>query len=596
MRMHKNMTNSEIAELLRAVAASYQLKKEKTERFKIIAYQRAADAIEHESSELKDLWDEGKLAEVPGIGTSIASHLDELFRTGKSKHFEEVMRGLPPQMFDLMSVPGIGAKTAYKLVRELNISDKDPLGELEKAAKEGKVEKLEGMGKDSQEAILRSIKEIKGRTVRILLPNAKQIADDIVSWIKGCEEVVSVDALGSLRRRVSTVGDVDIAVSTRNPQKVIEHFTKYPKKIRVLEKGIRTASIIIPGDRQVDLMVESPEAYGALLQHFTGSKHHNIALRELALKRNLSLSDYGIYVKKGSKKELKKIATEQEFYKFLGMDFIPPELRENTGEIEAAINHSLPKLVELKDIKGDLQIHSDFDIETSHDIGQSSMQDIINKANELNYEYIAFTEHNPSHSKHNEGEIIDLIKAKKEKIEQLNSTFVKNVKGRIKKVFNSLEIDILPNGKLPVPEKGMELLDFALVSIHSSFRMQKKLITERVLSGLEHPKVKIFTHPTARKLNVREGIELDWEKIFEFCLKNNKWLEINADPARLDLPDFLVREAVMFGVKLTLGTDAHHKDHMENMEYGVSVARRGWAEKKDIVNTRSLEEFEKMLK
>lgn len=596
MRMHKNMTNSEIAELLRAVAASYQLKKEKTERFKIIAYQRAADAIEHESSELKDLWDEGKLAEVPGIGTSIASYLDELFRTGKSKHFEEVMRGLPPQMFDLMSVPGIGAKTAYKLVRELNISDKNPLGELEKAAKEGKVEKLEGMGKDSQEAILRSIKEIKGRTVRILLPNAKQIADDIVSWIKGCEEVVSVDALGSLRRRVSTVGDVDIAVSTRNPQKVIEHFTKYPKKIRVLEKGIRTASIIIPGDRQVDLMVESPEAYGALLQHFTGSKHHNIALRELALKRNLSLSDYGIYVKKGSKKELKKIATEQEFYKFLGMDFIPPELRENTGEIEAAINHSLPKLVELKDIKGDLQIHSDFDIETSHDIGQSSMQDIINKANELNYEYIAFTEHNPSHSKHNEGEIIDLIKAKKEKIEQLNSTFVKNVKGRIKKVFNSLEIDILPNGKLPVPEKGMELLDFALVSIHSSFRMQKKLITERVLSGLEHPKVKIFAHPTARKLNVREGIELDWEKIFEFCLKNNKWLEINADPARLDLPDFLVREAVMFGVKLTLGTDAHHKDHMENMEYGVSVARRGWAEKKDIVNTRSLEEFEKMLK
>lgn len=592
------MTNLEIAELLDAIAASYKIKGEDKNRFRIIAYQRAADAVEHLSSEAKDLWDDNKLSEVAGIGERIDRHLDEIFRTGKSKHFEKVMKSLPPAMFDLMKVPGIGAKTAFKLVKELKISKRAPLLELEKAAKAGKIEKIEGMGEDSQEAIIKSIKEVKGRTVRLLLPYAMKIAQDLIEWLKESRDVKRADALGSLRRKASTVGDVDIAVATNKPSKVIEHFTKYPKIQRVLEKGDRTASIIIPGNRQVDLMVETPEAYGALLQHFTGSKHHNIALREYALKKNLSLSDYGIYVKKNGKKVLKKIASEEKFYQFLGMDFIPPEIREGTDEIKSALNHKLPELVELKDIKADLQIHSNFDIETSHDLGESSMSELVEKADDLGHEYIAFTEHNPSKRGHNEKQIIDILKRKKETVDKLNYSILRRgLAGQgIQRVFNSLEIDILPSGKLPVPEKGLELLDFALVSIHSSFRQSREETTKRVLAGLSSPKVKIFAHPTGRMLGKREGVEIDWPEIFEFCKKNNKWLEINAEPMRLDLPSAIVRDAVKCGIKLTIGTDAHHINGMDNIQYGVSVARRGWTKASDIVNTRSLTEFERMLK
>jgi DNA polymerase (family 10) len=280
----------------------------------------------------------------------------------------------------------------------------------------------------------------------------------------------------------------------------------------------------------------------------------------------------------------------------LGLTYIQPELREDTGEIEAARQGKLPKLVELKDVKADLQIHSDFDIETSHDLGESSMEEIVKKGNELKYEYLAFTEHNPSQKGHNEKQIMEILKRKREKIDKLNYSIKNSHRGSVQKVFNSLEIDILPDGRLPVPEEGLQILDFALVSIHSSFDLNRDLMTKRVLSALSHPKVKIFAHPTARKLNEREGVELNWPEIFEFCLKNGKWIEINCDPMRLDLPDTLVKEAVKCGVKLTFGTDAHHKDGLNNMYFGVSVARRGWAEARDIINTRPLIEFEKLLK
>lgn len=588
MKLSKTMTNLQIAELLRAIAASYQLKDAAKNKFRIIAYQRAADAVEHATSELKDLWDDGKLKDVPGIGESLAAHLDELFRTGRSKHFEEVMQGLPPAMFELMEVPGIGAKTAYKLVSELKIGS---MGELEKAARQGKISGLEGFGEESQADIIKSIKEAKGRIKRQLLPYASRIAEAVIDWVKKDKSVKQADPLGSLRRRAATVGDIDIAAASDKSEAVIKHFTGYPNAARTLEKGDRTASIVLPGDIQVDLMVQPEGAYGALLQHFTGSKHHNIALREYAIKHGMSLSEYGI--KRHGK--LTRYPTEEAFYKSMGMDLIPPELREDSGEIEAALNHKLPDLVEPADVKADLQIHSSFDIETSHDIGESTMAEIVDKGDELKYEYLAFTEHNPSKSKHNETQIIDILKRKREAVDKLNYSIVKSKKGSVQKVFNSLEIDILPEGGLPVPEKGLETLDFALVSIHSSFRLSRNAMTKRVLSALGTPWVKVFAHPTARKLNDREGVELNWPEILDFCRQNDKWLEINADPARLDLPDILVKEAVKAGVKLTMGTDAHHKDGLNNMPFGVSVARRGWATKEDIVNSRGLKEFEGML-
>lgn len=564
METSKDMTNLEIAELLRSVAAAYQLHDEAKNKFKIIAYERAADAIEHSSSELKDLWDEKKLEDVPGIGPAIAGHLDELFKTGKVGHFEVLMKRFSSKIFRLMKIPGIGPKTALKLVKAGKIPGK----------------------------ILSALKKNETTPRRYLLPYAQHIASEVIDWLKKDVSVKRVDPLGSLRRKTSTIGDIDIALATIDIAGSIDHFSKYPKAQKVTEKGESTASILLAGGIKVDLMVQNPESYGALLQHFTGSKHHNIALREYALKKDLSLSEYGI--KKAGK--LKEFETEEKFYNYLGLEWIPPELREDTGEIETSVDRKLPHLIETTDIKADLQIHSSFDIETSHDLGLSSMEEIVDQAKKLNYEYLAFTEHNPSKSQHSPGQIVEILRRKREKIEQLNYPEEKISGNRGLKVFNSLEIDILPDGQCPIPLKGFDLLDFALVSIHSSFRLSKKAMTDRVIKALAwHPKVKIFAHPTARRLNRREGIELDWPEIFEYCRKNNKWLEINADPVRLDLPDFLVREAVKAGVKLTLGTDAHHKEMLNNMIYGVAVARRGWAEKKDIVNCLSLEEFEKQI-
>lgn len=588
------MSNQEIAELLRSVAAALKLQEQEKNRFRIIAYERASDAIEHLSSEVKDLWDEGKLEEVGGIGKNISSHLGEIFKTGSSKHFDSILKPYPPAMFELMKVPGIGAKTAFKLTKQLGIKErKGAIEKLEKAVKEGKVVGVEGFKEKTQEQIGKSIKEVKGRVKRLTLPYAQTIADEVMEWMKKDSGVSKIDPLGSLRRKVSTIGDIDISVATSSSEKTLTHFTKYSKTKRIVEKGEKTATISLPNGVRVDLMVGEPESYGSLLQHFTGSKHHNIALREYAQKKGLSLSEYGIK-KQGTKKK-KKFENEESFYKHLGLDWIPPELREDMGEIEAAKDKRLPKLIELKDIKGDFHIHSDFDIETSHDVGESSMEEIAKKVDGLGYEYVALTEHNPSKSGHNEKQIVNILLGKKQAIDKLNTSIKSNKYKRLKYVFNSLEIDILPDGTLPVPDSGMQILDFALVSIHSSFRQSKSSMTERILKGLSHPKVKIFAHPTARKLNAREGVEADWGKIFEYCKNNDKYIEINASPMRLDLPDHLVKDAIEAGVTLSLGTDSHHMDSLDTMEYGVSVARRGWGKPSNIINTRSLEEVKKML-
>lgn len=559
------MTNPQIAELLRNVASAYQYKDQNKYKFQVIAYNRAADSIEHSTSELKDLWDDGKLDDVPGIGPSIMKHLDEVFKTGKSTHFEELMKEIPQEAFRLMALPKVGLKTAMKYMAELP--------------------------KSQIEAKLKEADKIINKVKRHLLPYAENIAFEVIEWLKKCKSIEKIDTLGSLRRKVATVGDIDIAVSTKNPEEIMKRFVEYPKKISVIEQGEHTASLQLPGNVQVDILVMEPERYGSALQHFTGSKFHNIALREHAKKMGYSLNEYGAQDIKDAKSKRLSFDNEKDFYKFLKLDYVEPELREDTGEIEASLSHKLPNLVELKDIKGDLQIHSSFDIETSHDVGANSMEEIVEKAISLNYEYVAFTEHNPSKKGHNEKQSEELLKKKQEVVEQLNYSCEK----RGFKVFNSLEIDINKDGSLPISVKGLETLDFALVSIHSVFDLSRDEMTKRVLNALSYPKVKIFAHPTARKINEREGVELDWPKIFDFCLKNDKWIEINSDPMRLDLPDILVRDAVKQGVKLTLGTDTHSLEMMDNMQYGVYVARRGWAESKDIVNSRSLKDMQKMI-
>ena len=588
MKEEYSFNNREIAAILRNVSAAYEIRGEN--RFKIVAYDRTATAVEHSTTDVKDLWGDNLLSTIPGVGPSIASHLDELFRTGRVKHFDRLLKGLPPAMFEFLSVPGIGSKIAFKLCKKLKITKKEgALEKLRQAAQAGRIQNIEGFGKLSEAKILESLAQFGRRERRLLLPIAYEYASQIVEHLKKCPQVLRSDPLGSLRRKNATVGDIDIAVVSNQPKKVIEFFTSFPRARQIIEAGENKARILIANDIQVDLMVEPPKSYGSLLQHFTGSKQHNIALREYALKKGMSLSEHGIKKTQNSKQKTFIYSTEKKFYEAFGMVWIPPELREDKGEIELALENKLPKLVEPKDIKGDLHIHSDFDIETSHDEGRSNLEEIHEKAVSLGYEYIALAEHNPSASKHSDVEIIDLIKRKKKIVDQFNYSREKLKTDSSKKVFifNSLEVDIQPDGKRAVPDKALEYLDFAVVSVHSSFRMSKDKMTKRILTALDHPKVKILGHPTGRKLLEREGYEIDWDKLFAFCVKNKKFLEINCWPDRLDLPDSLIREAIGAGTKLVINTDSHEVGDMDLMQYGVWTARRGWAKNNDIINCLS---------
>ena len=591
------MTNLEIAELLRRVAAAYQILGEN--RFRIIAYERAADSIEHLTSELKDYWDDKKLTEIPGVGETLAGHLDELFRTGHSKHFDSVMAKLPQAIYPLLLVPGIGPKKAYRLVTEFKFtSEKTVVEDLEKVAKAHKIAPMEGFGEKSEADILANIEIYRRGQIkenRMVLPLADSVAQDVIAFIKKLPSAKRIDLLGSLRRQVSTIGDIDIAVATTNPKEIISHFLTYPHQ-EIIEEGPTGASLRLHNGRQVDLRVQKPALYGAMLQYFTGSKNHNIALRSLALSKGLSLNEYGI--KHLSTGKVDTYPTEEGFYKAVGLAYIPPELREDKGEIVAALKGKLPKLVEIEDVKGDLHVHTDYNLEPSHDLGANSFDELLDKAEGLGYEYIGISDHNPSINNHTEKQIIDIMKRRKEYYEKKYSSWVQKVNkkclpaGRQVQYLLSCEVDILPDGKLALPAGAFDYVDGVIVSLHSAFTQDRKTVTRRIISALEsNPKVRIFGHPTGRLLGKREGVDADWPEVFAVCKKQDIALEINAGPERLDLPDVLVYDAVKGGVKFCFGSDAHDVNGMDFMRYGVSVARRGWATKHDIYTTMEYNDF-----
>ncbi len=577
------------------MAAAYSIKDEKKYRFQIIAYQKAADTIDHSVTELRDLFRENKIDSLSGIGPSIKSHLEEIFTKGNVKHFEQVLRDIPRAVFPLLDVPSFGPKKAFKLVSEFKLSNPESvISDLAKIAQAGKIASLAGFGEKSQQDILQAIQEYwlgKTKTVRMVLPYANELAENIVAYLLKSKAVLKAYPLGSMRRRLSTIGDIDIAVATNQPEKVMDHFAKYPGIDRIIERGEKSTSILVSSNRQIDLMVAPPEGFGALLQHFTGSKAHNIHLREHALSNGLSLSEYGIRKKGEGNDKAKLYATEEKFYDALGLSWIPPEMREDTGEIALALKNNLPILVELKDIKGDFHLHSSYPIEPSHDMGQSSMDEMIIKAKALKYNYLGFSEHNPSISRHNSDQCYKIMKERSKFIERLKIKYNKVIH-----IFSLLEIDILPKGELALDQKSLDLLDGAIISVHSAFDMDKQAMTKRVLKGLSNPKAKILAHPTGRLLNQRPGYDLDWEQIFDFCKLNNKALEINAWPLRLDLPDSIVRQAVKIGVTLVIDTDSHAVQQMTMMEFGVSVARRGWATCNDILNAKSYNEVKEWFK
>ncbi|MDP4011289.1 MAG: DNA polymerase/3'-5' exonuclease PolX, partial [Candidatus Roizmanbacteria bacterium] len=407
--------------------------------------------------------------------------------------------------------------------------------------------------------------------------------------------------------------DLAIVAEESDMQTIVDHFLQYPGKRSVEAAGERKTSILATGNIRIDLRVQDTESYGSMLQYFTGSKAHNIKLREYALRKGYSLSEYGIKNMKekhpptdlhrlppsqgGSKKNLPfegsippkagggmlhEFKDEESLYSFLGLSYIPPEIREGTIEIEKAAKNAIPQLISLSDIKGDFHMHSSYDLQTSHDLGLNTFEEMTAKAKELYYAYIGFSEHNPKQKDLSEEDVVDIMRLRKEHI-------AKVMKPLNMPYFIGLEVDILPNGELALPEKAFEYVDYLIVSLHSSFKMNMDEMTKRVLKALSYPKVKIFGHPTARLLGKREGVEMDWDQIFEHVVKHDQALEINAGPPRLDLPDSLVREGVEKGVKFFVNTDAHAVAHMDWMEYGVFVARRGWLEKKDVVNTWELD-------
>jgi DNA polymerase (family 10) len=570
--MKNKFSNKEVAELLRNVSAAYQVKG--ANLFQIRAYDSAADSIEHATSELKDLWEAGQLDQIPGVGAHIANYLDEYFTTGKVAHFETIFKEIPDDMFQFLKVPGVGPKTAYKLAEAGVVSIED----LKQRIRSGWLVK-KGFGQKSLDNILRGIEEFNRKSDRILLPVAGEIAKRLIEYLKKHQDVVRADPLGSLRRKVATVGDIDISVSSKNPQGIVDYFTKFPEIDRVVEAGERTATIALRSGIHVDLMVQPPDRYGSLLQHFTGSKLHNIHIRKIAKEKGLSLSEYGIkkIEREGeqfSQDTLFKCETEEEFYKKLGMEYIPPELREDQGEIEAAIRHKLPALIESKDIKGDLQSHS-----TWSD-GHSSIAEMAKAAADLGEEYIALTDHSyPS---------VDFDQRLKE-IEQFNYS-----QDRIR-VISGLEVNINADASLQVPDNVLAKHEIILVSIHTSFRQDREEMTKRIIKALENPHVDIFAHPTGRLLLEREGIDADWEQIFKVAARFGKFIEINAYPNRLDLPDTLIREAKRFGVRFSIGTDSHQIAHLGLLEYGVAIARRGWVTSKEVINTLPYSELEDIL-
>ncbi len=579
-------SNQQIAKLFREVAAAYTITK-KGNVFEIRAYKNAADSIEHSTSEIKNLWEEGQLDQIPGLGKSLRGYLEELFRTGKVAHFESVKKGIPKVLFELLDIPGVGPKTAQELAK-LGVTSLDDL--KKKLQNEDLVNK--GFSAKIGEKILLGMEELAEVSNRMLLPYASAQADRILQYLKKSPEVLQTDPLGSLRRQVATIGDLDFSVSSKNPAKVIEYFTKMPRISRVVDQGEAKATIVLDSGLQVDLLVGNPDSYGALLQHFTGSKNHNIHLRTLAQEKGLSLSEYGVTRIKNHESRIKgkmvETKTEEEFYKLLGMDTPPPEIREDNGEIEAGLAGKLPNLVELKDIKGDLHTHSNFPFPNpSHGLGVDTIEGMMKKAKQLGYEFIGISDHPPGHGAMSKDAIVAAVEKRTKSIQEIKK------KTNSIRVLNGLEIDILPDGSLSVPDQALETLDYCIAGIHSGHRGGKGVITKRLLSALSNPHVDIISHPTNRLLNDRPSSEADWEAVFKVAAKNNKLLEINSFPNRLDLRDDLVRMALSYEVRFVINTDAHAASQMDNMPYGVSVARRGWAEKKDIVNSWNWTEFAK---
>jgi len=531
------------------------------------AYRKAARTILSLSRELEDVYrekGEKGIDEIPGIGSRLTKKIVEMIETGKLKYYEKLKKQMPVKVEELMSVEGLGPKKIMLLYKKLGVKD---LKSLEKAAREGKIAKLPRMGEKTEENILKAIAFLRKAGGRKLLSYALDLSNEIVSELKKNKDIERIQVCGSLARKKETIGDLDILVITKNNKAVMNYFTSLKGVSEVLSKGI-TRSTVIYHDMQVDLRVIKPESFGAAVQYFVGSKDHNIALRRVAISKGYKLNEYGLF--KGSKRVAGD--KEEEIYKILGFDWIPYELRENRGELEAASKHKLPKLVEIKDIKGDLQMH------TKYSDGSNTVEEMVQEAIKLGHKYIAITDHVGQLAIAGSMSEKEIEKQKKE-IEKVREKYPEI------EVLHGAEVDIKLNGELAAPDRVLKKFDIVLGAIHSGLKRSKEEQTKRILKAMD--KANIIAHPTGRILFQRPGYDLDFDKVYEKAVKTDTILEINAFPTRLDLNDVHIKDAIERGVKLSIGTDSHYKEQLRYYVLGVYMARRGWCEKKNIVNTMS---------
>jgi DNA polymerase (family 10) len=557
------LKNHEIASLFERIADIMELKGENT--FRINSYRKAARVIGDLTEDIEEIAKTQKLTDIPGIGKGTAEKIIEYINTGKMSKYEEVKKGVSEETVGLMQIPGLGPKTVSLLSRELGIVG---LRDLENALQAGKLKGLFGVGEKKIENIAKGIELFKISQQRISIGLAYPIVERIIAELQRNPHMKDIQAAGSLRRMKETVGDIDILVSGAKGAEIVKAFAKMRGVTQVLAAGDTRGSVRVEEGVQVDVRVVCEDDFGSALQYFTGSKEHNIHLREIAKKKGFKINEYGIF--KGDKKVGGRF--EQEIYRILGMDWIPPELRENRGEIEAAQKGMLPNLIKLSDIKGDLHNHSNWSD------GTPTLEEMAVHAMKMGYQYLAVSDHSRSLHVANglkEEELLEEIEA----IDRLNKKFNGFT------LLKASEVDIKADGTLDFPDKLLEKLDVVVASIHSGFKQGREKITERMVAAIHNHYVNIIAHPTGRLISKREGYEIDMDKVIGACSETGTALEINCYYDRLDLNDINCRKAKESGVMIAISTDAHHVDQMWMMELGVGIARRGWVEKKNVINT-----------
>ena len=577
------MRNQEIAKIFYEIANYLEMDEV---AFKPYAYRRATVGLESTEEDVEEIYRKGgtkALKEIPGVGEGIARGIEEYLKTGKIKFLEQYKKRLPINLEELISVDGMGPRKAKILYQKLGV--RNLLG-LEKAARNHKIAKLFGFGEKSEKNILEGIAFLERSKGRFLLGEILPKVREIQEKLKNFKEVAKVDVAGSLRRRKETIGDVDFLVISSRPSKVMDFFVSLPEVVKVWSKGNTKASVRTRDGFDVDIRVVPQKSYGSALQYFTGSKEHNIATRRIAISKGLKLSEYGLFRGK------KMIASESEedIYGALGLVWIPPEMRENQGEIELADARRpqrLPRVIGYEDIRGDLHVHSDWDG------GDHSIEELAKTAQKMGYEYIGIADHTKAlHIEHGLDEK-ELEKRNKE-IDNLNEDF--RARGLRFRVLRGCEANILKDGSIDIKDEALAKLDYVIAGIHSNMKMDKQRMTERMIRAMENPNVDIISHPTGRILKKRDEYQIDFDKVIRTAKETGTILEISAWPERLDLNDQNIRRAKEAGVRMLINTDSHNKNQLHLMEFGIAQARRGWAEKEDIINCQPLEKMLRYLK